>query len=108
MSDTFDKLYSDFITKKYADVPLDELGDAYKDKTLRVWVNPPAYTDQLARNHITFNEGDFRTLDFERWIVATFYELDSAKVAEMPDKILIYLAGKANEKYADYQQTIKK
>jgi hypothetical protein len=107
MSDTFDKLYSDFVTKKYENVTLDELGEAYKDKTLRVWVNPPAYTDQLARSRVSLT-GDFRSLEFERWIVTTFYELDAAKVAEMPDKILIILAFKANEKYAAYQDSISK
>ncbi len=103
-----DELFSDFITKRYSDVLLDELGEKYVGKTLRVWVNPPAYTDQLVKARMAQANADgIRSLDFERWLVATFYELDSAKVAEMPDKIMIFLALKADQKYAEYQATIK-
>ena len=106
---TMDELFSDFVTKRYEAVPLDELGEKYHGKGLRCWVNPPAYTDQLYKTRQAQAQADgVRSLAFERWIVATFYELDAAKVAEMPDKILAFLAVKADRQYAEYQATIEK
>ncbi len=105
---TMDDLFSDFVTKRYADVSLEELGENYKGKVLKCWVNPPAYTDQLIKERMAASAVDgMRSLTFERWLVGTCFELDAAKVKEIPDKVLVFLALKADKEYAAYQDTVK-
>ena len=117
MGDVVSNLLEDFIARKYEDVDLSELGGKYAEEhwKLPVLVNPPAYIDMLAKYKVpTKNTGEFRSSDFERWVVKTFYEnRDGSKVftpkqvEEMPDKMLYYLARKAEEKYNAYESTIK-
>jgi hypothetical protein len=116
MSDTASNLFEDFVAKKYEDVDLSELGGRYVGEKLTVCVNPPAYLDALAKYKVpTRDTGEFRSSDFERWVVGTFYQnRDTGKpiftqdqIKQMPDKMLYYLAGKAEEKYNAYESTIK-